>query len=126
MNDFIPILIVAVIIAVGVLLVIMLIQNLLIVVLPNKVLVISGRSRQTAVGYRVVRGGRAFRIPLLKKVSWMDLTTILLDLTVENACSRGGIPLKIHAVADVRINGGDPQLGNAIERFLAVPHRPDP
>ncbi|QFP77533.1 flotillin family protein [Deinococcus sp. AJ005] len=125
MNDFIPVLFVAGIIVVGIVLVIMLIQNLLIVVPPNKVLVISGRSRQTAegdtVGYRVIRGGRAFRIPLLEKVSWMDLTTIPLDLTVENAYSRGGIPLKIHAVANVKINGSDPQLGNAIERFLDVP-----
>lgn len=125
MNDFIPFVIVAGIIVVGIVLVIMLIQNLLIVVPPNKVLVISGRSRQTAegdtVGYRVIRGGRAFRIPVLEKVSWMDLTTIPLDLSVENAYSRGGIPLKIHAVANVKINGSDPQLGNAIERFLDVP-----
>ena len=61
LNDLIPILIVAGIIVVSIVLVIMLIQHLLIVVPPNRVLVISGRSRQTAegdtVGYRVIRGG---------------------------------------------------------------------
>ena len=120
-----PTLVTAGLILIGIVLVLVLIQNFLIVVPPNKVLVVSGRSRKTeegdTVGYRVIRGGRAFRIPILEKVSWMDLTTIPLDLTVENAFSRGGIPLRIHAVANVKINAEDPQLGNAIERFLDVP-----
>ncbi|EYB68012.1 hypothetical protein DEIPH_ctg029orf0013 [Deinococcus phoenicis] len=118
-------LITAGLILLGIILILVLIQNFLIVVPPNKVLVISGRSRQTAegdtVGYRVIRGGRAFRIPVLEKVSWMDLTTIPLDLSIENAYSKGGIPLKIHAVANVKINAQEPQLSNAIERFLDVP-----
>ncbi|GGM12373.1 flotillin family protein [Deinococcus aerophilus] len=117
--------IVAALILLGILLVFVLIQSFLIVVPPNRVLVISGRSRQTAegdtVGYRVVRGRRAFRIPLLEKVSWMDMTTNPLDLSIENAYSKGGIPLKIHAVANVKINAHEPQLSNAIERFLDVP-----
>ncbi len=117
--------IVAALILLGIVLVFVLIQSFLIVVPPNRVLVISGRSRQTAegdtVGYRVIRGGRAFRIPLLEKVSWMDMTTIPLDLSIENAYSKGGIPLKIHAVANVKINAHEPQLSNAIERFLDVP-----
>jgi flotillin len=106
----------------GVIVVIALLQNLLIVVPPNKVLVVSGRSRTTAegdtVGYRVIRGGRAFRIPVLEKIAWMDLNTIPLDLKIENAYSKGGIPLTIHAVANVKINAAEPQLSNAIERFL--------
>lgn len=126
-SALMPTLIVAGIVLIGVLLILMMIQNFLIVVPPNKVLVISGRSRRTkegdTVGYRVIRGGRAFRIPVLEKVSWMDLTTIPLDLSVENAFSKGGIPLKIHAVANVKINAEDPQLGNAIERFLDVPRQ---
>jgi flotillin len=118
-------LITAGLILLGILLVFVLIKNLLIVVPPNRVLVVSGRSRTTAegdtVGYRVIRGGRAFRVPVLEKVSWMDLTTIPLDLSIENAYSKGGIPLKIHAVANVKINAQEPQLSNAIERFLDVP-----
>ena len=114
----------AAIVLVGFLVVLFMIQALLIIVPPNRVLVISGRSRTTgegdSVGYRVIRGGRAFRIPLLEKVAWMDLTTIPLDLRVENAYSKGGIPLTIHAVANVKINAHEPQLSNAIERFLDV------
>ena len=114
----------AAIVLFGFLVVLFMIQALLIIVPPNRVLVISGRSRTTgegdSVGYRVIRGGRAFRIPLLEKVAWMDLTTIPLDLRVENAYSKGGIPLTIHAVANVKINAHEPQLSNAIERFLDV------
>ncbi|MDL2344145.1 SPFH domain-containing protein [Deinococcus sp. MIMF12] len=118
-------LVTAFLILLGIFLVLAIIKSFLIVVPPNKVLVISGRSRRTAegdtVGYRVIRGGRAFRIPVLEKVSWMDLTTIPLDLSIENAYSKGGIPLKIHAVANVKLNAQEPQLSNAIERFLDVP-----
>ncbi|GGJ72498.1 flotillin family protein [Deinococcus aquiradiocola] len=109
----------------GIIVVILILQRLLIVVPPNKVLVVSGRARTTSegdtVGYRVIRGGRAFRIPVLEKISWMDLNTIPLDLKIENAYSKGGIPLTIHAVANVKINGNEPQLSNAIERFLDTP-----
>ncbi|WP_161882541.1 flotillin family protein [Deinococcus alpinitundrae] len=112
----------ALIVLFGIFVVLLMIRSLLIIVPPNKVVVISGRSRTTqegdSVGYRVIRGGRAFRIPLLEKVAWMDLTTIPLDLRVENAYSKGGIPLTIHAVANVKINAHEPQLSNAIERFL--------
>ncbi len=123
--DFVNVAVLAGIIVVGLVLVILVIQNFLIIVPPNKVLVISGRTRHTPegdrVGYRVIRGGRAFRIPILEKVAWMDLTTIPLDLTIENAYSKGGIPLTIHAVANVKINASEPLLSNAIERFLEVP-----
>lgn len=109
----------------GLILVPLIVGRFLIVVPPNRVLVISGRSRTTAegerLGYRVIRGGRALCAPMLEKVAWMDLTTIPLDLSVENAYSKGGIPLRIHAVANVKINAHDPLLGNAIERFLDVP-----
>ena len=39
---------------------------------PNEVLIFSGRKRQLSdgsrVGYRVIRGGRGFRIPIIEKV----------------------------------------------------------
>ncbi|ADY26191.1 band 7 protein [Deinococcus proteolyticus MRP] len=121
----IPTLIVGGLTLVAIIIILVLLQTMLIVVPPNRVLVISGRSRATAsgdrVGYRVIRGGRAFRIPVLEKASWMDLTTIPLDLGIENAYSKGGIPLRIHAVANVKVNASEPQLSNAIERFLDVP-----
>jgi flotillin len=89
---------------------------------PNEVLIFSGRTRRTLdgkqVGYRVIKGGRAFRIPLLERVDRMDLTTIPIEVTVTNAYSKGGIPLAIQGIANVKIAGDEPLLGNALERFL--------
>lgn len=92
---------------------------------PNEVLVFSGRSRRLSdgskVGYRVIKGGRGFRIPIIEKVSRLDLTTIPIDLTVKNAYSRGGIPLTVRAIANVKIASNEVELNNAVERLLGKP-----
>ena len=89
---------------------------------PNEVIIFSGRKRQTAdgrtVGYRVIKGGRAFRIPLLEKVDRLDLRTIPLEVAITNAYSKGGIPLSVQGIANIKIAGDEPLLGNALERFL--------
>jgi flotillin len=61
------------------------------------------------------------RIPLLEVVDRMALTNMAIELSVTNAFSRGGIPLKIHAVANIKIPSEEPLLHNAIERFLGYP-----
>ena len=56
---------------------VMLIKNVLYVCQPNEVLVFSGRAREAAgrtVGYRIIKGGRTLRVPLLETVDRMDLT----------------------------------------------------
>ena len=100
---------------------------------PSEVLIFSGRRRslrlpgggvasdKSEVGFRVVRGGRAMRIPLIETVDRMMLTNMVIELSVTNAYSRGGVPLKVHAVANVKIPSEEPLLHNAIERFLGYP-----
>ncbi len=89
---------------------------------PNEVLIFSGRQRKlpdgSAVGYRVIRGGRGFRIPIIEKVDRLPLNTIPIDLTVKNAYSKGGIPLTVRAIANVKIASSEPELNNAVERLL--------
>jgi flotillin len=89
---------------------------------PNEVLIFSGRQRQmsdgTSVGYRVIRGGRGFRIPVIEEVDRLDLRTLPLDLMVTNAFSKGGIPLQVRAIANVKIASQEPELNNAVERLL--------
>lgn len=89
---------------------------------PNEVLIFSGRQRQltdgSKVGYRVIKGGRGFRIPILEKVDRLDLTTIPIDLTVQNAYSKGGIPLMVRAIANVKVASNEADLNNAVERLL--------
>ena len=97
------------------------IKRLLYVSAPNEALILSGRVRklgQRELGYRVVRGGRALRMPLFELIDSVDLTNIAIDIEVKSAYSKGGIPLNVHGVANVKLPGEEPLLNNAIERFL--------
>jgi len=89
---------------------------------PNKILIISGRKYKRKdgqqLGYRVIYGGRTFRIPILEEVETMDLTTMPVPIEVTNAYAKGGTPLNIQAIANVKISGDWSLVGNAIERFL--------
>ena len=101
----------------------LLIKRLLYICQPNEVLIFSGGQRATGsrtVGYRVIKGGRALRIPLLEAVDRMDLTNMPIEVSVTNAYSKGGIPLNVHGIANVKIAGEQPVLDNAVERFLRV------
>jgi len=89
---------------------------------PNELLIFSGRQYAlpdgSTVGYRVIHGGVAFRVPLLEKVDRMKLGTIPIELNVTNAYSKGGIPLQLHAIANVKVSSEKRIHNNAIERFL--------
>jgi flotillin len=91
---------------------------------PNEVLIFSGGTRkldgERTIGYRVVQGGRGLRIPLLEVVDRMDLTNMAIDLRVEGAYSKGGIPLNVQGVANVKVSSKTANLANAIERFLGM------
>ncbi len=97
----------------------------LIIVPPNMVAIITGPNRTTdtgaTIGYRVVRGGRAFRVPLLETVAYMDLRTFSIPVNVTNTFARGGIPINVQAQANVKIASmPESVFGNAVERFLGV------
>jgi flotillin len=88
---------------------------------PNEVLIFSGRKHRidenTTMGYRIVHGGFAWKIPFLEKVDRMGLSTMPIDIEVANAYSQGGIPLTIAAIANVKVSSKKRILPNAIERF---------
>jgi len=98
-------------------------KSLIVIVPPNAAAVITGRSRQltdgTKVGYRAVIGGRAFRFPIVEEVQWLSLETFPLEITVNNAFSRGNIPLDIEAIANVKM-ASEPEsvFNNGVERLL--------
>ena len=89
---------------------------------PSEVLIFSGLRRHIGsgqqVGYRTVRGGSALRIPVLEEVARLDLSNMTIDLRVENAYSKGGIPLNVSGVANIKISGDEPGIHNAIERLI--------
>jgi flotillin len=109
------------------LLIVATVRSLIIICPPNRVAVISGRNRQLSdgrtVGYRAIRGGRTLRVPLLERVSWMELNTIPIEVGVSNAYSRGAIPLNVQGIANVKVSSVEGLLQNSVERFLDVPQQ---
>ena len=98
-----------------------LIKRLLYVATPNEVLIFCGSTRQVygkRVGYRFVRGGRSLRVPFLERVERLDLNMFTVMVNVEQAFTKGGIPLDVQGVANVKLPGDEPLLANAVERFL--------
>ncbi len=88
---------------------------------PNEVLIFSGKRRRVGnrlFGYRIIKGGMGFRVPLMERVDRLDLTNMVIDISVSNAYSKGGVPLAVQGVANVKVAGHEPVLNNAIERFL--------
>jgi flotillin len=89
---------------------------------PNEILVFSGREKQLPsgqkVGYRVIFGGRAYRLPFLEEVKRMDLQTMEVEVQARNAFCKGGIRINVDAIANVKISDDPRFVGNSIERFL--------
>lgn len=89
---------------------------------PSEVLIFAGPrtpiDSKKKVGYRLIRGGSSYQIPILEEVFRMDLTNMTIDLKVVNAYSKGGIPLTVTGVANIKISSADPIIHNAIERLL--------
>ena len=108
--------------AAGVWAFVVLLRQLYYICQPSEVLIFAGLRRITGsgrrVGYRTVRGGSALRIPLVEEVMRLDLSNMIIDLRVENAYSKGGIPLNVSGVANIKISGDEPGIHNAIERLI--------
>lgn len=102
--------------------VLLVIKRVLYVCQPSEVLIFSGRSRDAGknrmAGYRIIRGGRGIRVPLFETVDRMDLTNMIIEVRVQNAYSKGGIPLSVQGVANIKVPGEEPLLNNCLERFL--------
>ncbi|ESA35023.1 band 7 protein [Leptolyngbya sp. Heron Island J] len=99
----------------------LIIRNLYKICQPNEVLIFAGaqqRVGQKKVGYRLVKGGSSIRKPLVERVLRMDLTNMIIELKVTNAYSKGGIPLQVDGVANIKVAGEEPAIHNAIERLL--------
>lgn len=96
------------------------VKNLLYICGPNEVLVFSGGNSVVggnAVGYRIVKGGMSLRRPLVERVERMDLTNMTVEVSVVGAYSKGGIPLAVQGVANLKVAGHQPLLHNALVRF---------
>jgi flotillin len=89
---------------------------------PSEILIFSGRKHQlpdgTVVGSRVVFGGRAWRVPIIETVQRMQMLAMPIDVAVQGAYTKVGIPLKVRAIAVIKLSSDPTVVMNAVERFL--------
>lgn len=98
---------------------------------PSSVAVFYGRKHRivdeagntSTVGFRVVRGGAALRVPVLEKVAYLSLNILSIPLVIDRAYTREGVPVTVDAVANVKIASDDVSLRAAAERFLGMDPR---
>ena len=118
---------VAIAVVIGLLLFVAAAKSFLIVGRPNEVVIFSGASYSapdgSKRGWTSVFGGRRFRVPIIEKVDRLDLTLMPVNIQIKGAYSKGGIPLNVHCIANVKITSNENFIGNAIERFLGRDQR---
>jgi flotillin len=107
---------------IAVIILIVFLSRFLYICRPNEILIFSGRKHRNSdgseAGYRVIFGGRAWRVPLIEQVGRMDMRSIPIDVQVQGAYTRVGIALKVKAIAVVKISSSPQVVLNAVERFL--------
>ncbi len=115
---------IAVAVILGLMMLMFVVSRFLYICAPNEILIFSGRKHTlpdgSEAGFKVLHGGRGFRIPLLENVSRMDVRLFGVEVSVTNAFSKGGIPLMVHAIANVKVSTEPRLVRQAVERFLGV------
>src|SRR5436190_24067060 len=82
---------------------------------------IDEKGNRATVGFRLVRGGAALRVPVLEQVAYLSLNIISIPLRIQRAYTKEGVAVTVEAVANVKIAGDDMSLRGAAERFLGMP-----
>lgn len=95
---------------------------------PNQVLVISGRRRTVInpvtgkperVGFRVVKGGGTFILPVLERVDVLSMEILTIEVEVRNVYTVQGVPVHVDGVAQIKIRGDEASIYTAAEQFLS-------
>jgi flotillin len=91
---------------------------------PNEVLVISGRETidpETGqkASFRIVKGGRAFIVPILERVDYLSLELFTIEVAIENVYTIQGVPISAEGVAQIKIASDSVSIRTAAERFLS-------
>jgi flotillin len=95
---------------------------------PNQVLVISGRRREMLnpvsgqrerIGFRVVKGGGTFIIPVLERVDILSMEILTIEVEVRSVYTVEGVPVHVDGVAQIKIRGEDAAIYTAAEQFLS-------
>lgn len=94
---------------------------------PNEVLVVSGRRYRVmdpsgAVsfrGFRIVKGGGTFILPVIEKADVLSLELLTIDVQTPEVYTSKGVPVKVDGVAQIKVKGDDVSIATAAEQFLS-------
>ena len=94
---------------------------------PNQVLVVSGRKHRVAEpdgtiverGFRIVKGGGTFVMPVIEKVDLLSLELLTIDVQTPEVYTSKGVPVKVDGVAQIKVKGDDISIATAAEQFLS-------
>jgi len=89
---------------------------------PNQVLIVSGRKHRledgTTVGFRIVKGGGTFVLPVFEKVDLLSLELLTIDVQTPEVYTSKGVPVKVDGVAQIKVKGDDVSIRTSAEQFL--------
>ncbi len=89
---------------------------------PNQVLIVSGRKHRlpdgSQVGFRIVKGGGTFVMPVIEKVDILSLELLTIDVQTPEVYTSKGVPVKVDGVAQIKVKGDDISISTASEQFL--------
>ena len=94
---------------------------------PNEVLIVSGRKHQLADavgqtysrGFRIVKGGGTFIIPVVEKADVLSLELLTIDVQTPEVYTSKGVPVRVDGVAQIKVKGDDVSIATAAEQFLS-------
>jgi flotillin len=94
---------------------------------PNQVLVVSGRrykladaeGQVQARGFRIVKGGGTFVMPVVEKIDILSLELLTIDVQTPEVYTSKGVPVKVDGVAQIKVKGDDISIATAAEQFLS-------
>jgi flotillin len=95
---------------------------------PNTVMVISGGNGQTIrrqdgtrtkLGFRIIKGGGTFVLPILERVDLLSLELMTIDVKTPEVYTLQGVPVMVDGVAQIKVKSDDVSIATAVEQFLS-------
>src|SRR5579863_6974635 len=82
---------------------------------PNEVLIVSGRQhrivdsqgRERMVGFRIVKGGGTFVLPIFERAETLSLELMTIDVKTPSVYTITGVPVRVDGVAQIKVRGED-------------------
>jgi flotillin len=72
-----------------------------------------------ARGFRVVKGGGTFIMPVLEKMDVLSLELLTIDVQTPEVYTSKGVPVMVDGVAQIKVKGDDISISTASEQFLS-------